>query len=79
MKFVNENGLQQLKAWILQTAKEGHACVDAKNLDAWASEAEESMGSGNPPMVEMKAIATTSGVPETFTISYSGVSDHGKD
>lgn len=74
---VTETGIQHLKAWIEATTKSDEAgplCkTDAKNLDAWACEAEESMGNGNPPMVEMDQHSTRSGKPETFTIPADGI------
>lgn len=72
-KRVNDRGLRYLADWIKATAKEGEHVIDAQNLDAWATEAEESMGNGNPPMVEMNEIATISGRPETFTIPADGI------
>ncbi len=74
-KRVNEKGLHYLADWVKVTANEDHCRTDQQNLDAWANEAEESMGNGNPPMVEMQAPATLSGVPETFTIPADGVYD----
>jgi hypothetical protein len=77
MKKVNEIGLGYLKAWIEKTAAVDECGslhpVDAKNLDAWADEAEENMLWGNPPTVEMNEIATASGVAETFTIPEDGI------
>lgn len=74
---VNERGLAHLKAWIESTAASDEAGplqkTDARALDAWACEAEEAMGNGNPPMVEMSANVTKSGCPETFTIPDDGV------
>ncbi len=73
IRRVNEKGLRHLAAWINATANDDHRHTDPQNLDAWASEAEESMGAGNPPMVEMQAPATLSGSAETFTIPADGI------
>lgn len=73
IRRVNEKGLRHLAAWINATANDDHRHTDPQNLDAWASEAEESMGAGNPPMVEMQAPATLSGAPETFIIPADGI------
>lgn len=70
---VNETGVQALKRWIEATSMPDHCHTDAGNLEAWCQEAEESMGNGNPPMVEMSKLHTKSGVPETFTIPASGI------
>ena len=72
-KRVNEVGMKALKKWIEATALEDHCHTDQNNLEAWAEEAEESMGNGNPPMVEMSKLHTQSGVPETFTIPEDGI------
>lgn len=79
IKHVNETGIKHLKAWILETANEDHAHVDSDNLDAWCCEAEESMGNGNPPMVEMTGIATLSGNPETFIVPAGGIDEQDID
>jgi hypothetical protein len=73
IRRVNEKGLRHLANWINATANDDHRHTDPQNLDAWASEAEENMGAGNPPMVEMQAPATVSGVPETFIIPADGI------
>lgn len=73
IKRINEKGLRHLADWINATANEDHRHTDPRNLDAWANEAEFSMGEGNPPIVEMQAPATLSGVPETFTVPADGV------
>ena len=73
MKIVNEKGISSLKRWIEATRGEDEfgplAKTDARALDAWACEAEESMLAGNPPMVEMSRHMSQSGRPETFTLS----------
>lgn len=79
IRRVNEKGLRYLADWINATANDDHRHTDARNLDAWAMEAEESMGAGNPPMVEMQAPATLSGNPETFTIPPDGVYEQAAD
>jgi hypothetical protein len=74
---VNARGLEYIKAWITATAGNDDAGplqnTDARALDAWACEAEESMNNGNPPLIEMNAIATASGHTETFSIPSDGV------
>lgn len=73
IRRVNEKGLRYLSAWINATANDEHRHTDPDNLNAWADEAEESMGAGNPPLVEMQAPATLSGRPETFTVPDDGI------
>ena len=72
MKIVNERGIAALKAWIEATRGEDElgplAETDARALDAWCVEAEESMLAGNAPMVEMSELQTRSHLPETFTL-----------
>ena len=72
-KRINETGIKALKSWIEATALPDHCHTDASNLNSWCDEAEESMGNGNPPMVEMSKLHTISGVPETFTVPANGV------
>jgi len=72
MKIVNEKGIAALKAWIEATRGEDEAGplaeTDARALEAWAAEAEDSMLAGNEPMVEMSEWHTRSHLPETFTL-----------
>lgn len=77
MQHINERGIQYLKNWIIETTKTDeigpYHHVDARNLDAWASEAEQSLANGNPAMVEMNHIATQSGRTETFIVPDDGI------
>lgn len=70
---VNETGIAAIKRWIEETSLPDHCHTDARNLDAWCREAEESMGNGNPPMVEMSKLHTISGAPETFVVPTNGI------
>jgi hypothetical protein len=74
VKVVNEIGITALKKWIETTALPDYCHTDQRNIEAWCQEAEESMGNGNPPIVEMRSSDTKSGVPETFTIPDAGIS-----
>ncbi len=71
MRTINENGLVQIKNWLQSQAKPRG--WSEENIGAWASEAEESMRNGNPPMIELKSCDTLSGVTETFTVPPEGV------
>jgi hypothetical protein len=74
MKRVNDRGWAYIKKWILATQNEEHNFDTEKEAaEVWCSEAEESMGNGNPPMVEMQSIATLSGRTETFIVPNDGV------
>ena len=79
MKTVNEKGIVALKNWIEATTASddfGPLCrTDEKSLDAWATEAEQSMFAGNPPIVEMSEFCTRTGKPETFTLSEDEISE----
>lgn len=79
VKRVNDRGIRALKSWIEATSMPDHCHTDAENLDAWCREAEESMGNGNPPMVEMSDLDTISGRPETFTIPADGIYEQDTD
>lgn len=70
---VNDTGVAALKRWIEATSLPDHCPTNQGNLEAWCQEAEESMGNGNPPMVEMNKLHTISGVPETFVIPEDGI------
>ena len=74
IRRVNDRGWAYIKEWILATKNDDQEySFDSRAAEAWCSEAEESMGNGNPPIVEMPANATQSGVEETFTVPDDGV------
>jgi len=79
MKRVNDIGMSLLKAWILETAKEGHCGVDQRNLEAWAQEAEDHALTGRDPYVEMSYLSTRSGHTEIFDIPSAGITDHSEE
>jgi len=73
-KQVNSKGWEYIKEWILLTQNDDQEySFDSRAAEAWCSEAEESMGNGNPPIVEMQASATLSGRTETFIVPKDGV------
>ena len=73
-KQINTKGWLYIKAWIIATKNDDQTySFDSCAAEAWCSEAEESMNNGNPPMVEMPANATQSGVEETFTVPDDGI------
>jgi hypothetical protein len=71
-RVITYEGLMAIKNWIEKTSDRDEAGLlqgtDMQNLEAWATEAEESMLMGNPPIIEMSKTVTRSGRPETFTI-----------
>ena len=74
VRRVNSKGWAYIKDWILATKNDDQEySFDSSAAEAWCSEAEESMGNGNPPMVEMPANSTQSGVEETFTVPDDGI------
>lgn len=83
IKTVNPKGISALKAWVEKTRAEDDAgplaLTDARALDAWARDAEESMANGNPPMVEMPASHSKTGRPETFTLPADCINEEETD
>ena len=74
IRRVNDRGWAYVKEWILATKNDDQEySFDSRAAEAWCSEAEESMGNGNPPMVEMPENATMSGNPETFIVPDDGI------
>jgi hypothetical protein len=74
IRRVNDRGWAYIKAWILATKNDDQEySFDSRAAEVWCSEAEESMGNGNPPIVEMLANATLSGRTETFIVPNDGV------
>ena len=69
--FVNTVGQRQLAEWV---KKNSNLTMDTpEKIEAWCREAEDSLGAGNPPMVEMSAKWAFSNRPETFTVSPEGI------
>lgn len=70
MKFVNENGMQQIKT-ILQAHFIGN--ITDLTLCSFAGDAEAAMLNGNPPVIEIPARMSSLGRPVTYTISDEGI------
>jgi len=75
MKRVNDIGMAALKTWIMNTAKDNYCCVDQRNLEAWAQEAEEHGMTGRDCYVEMSHFSTRSGHTEVFDIPDAGLTE----
>lgn len=79
VKVVNAKGIAAIRTWIQDIrAVDGAgplALTDARALDAWAQEAEQSMANGNLPTVEMPATHSKTGRPETFTLPADCISE----
>ena len=77
MEYINSKGMEYLRTWIIATTRSDefgpYHSPDARNLDAWATEAEESLAAGNGAHVEMNEIATRSGRTETFIVPADGI------
>jgi hypothetical protein len=72
--MINETGMNEIADFLRENHKDGHDIAkDRFCLHAWASDAEESMENGNGPSIEILAYESTSGVPETFTVSADGI------
>lgn len=63
MNTLNEKGMARLQDWLRIHAK--HPPANSVQLDAWASEAEQS----NPPHVEIRARESVHGWPVTLSFS----------
>lgn len=71
---INETGLTEIAAFIIANHKDGARIANYRSvIHAWAAEAEESLDNGNPAMIEIRASASVSGSPVTFTVSDAGV------
>lgn len=71
IKMINEKGLAEIRAFLKANHKQDFFTDEM--ISAWASDAEQAMGNGNPPLIEIPKWDTYSGRPETFTISPYGV------
>lgn len=77
MRFVNEKGLKEIHEFLVTHHRLGRLARDHLEpmLGAWAGEAENHMGCGNPPTVEIRSRDSVSGHTEVLTISESGISE----
>lgn len=74
MRTINGLGFAAIDCW-LSRHHIRHASMSINNLCAWCDEAERSMLCGNPPMIEIDARNSRTGVPVTFTVPDWGVDD----
>ena len=70
-EYINESGMAEIRKFLADNHKKD---ISEIYLPAWAQEAEQSLGNGNPPIIEIKAWDSVSGHTEEFTVSDSGVS-----
>lgn len=74
MYTVNEKGIAQIAEFIRQNHKDGTRIANTPScLNAWAGEAEESMESGNPPIIEIRSWDSNSCATVSFTVSPDGI------
>ncbi len=73
---VNHAGITEIAEFIRQNHIDGDRIAkDQSCLNAWASDAEESMESGNPPIIEIRSFDSKSGATVSFTVSPGGIDD----
>lgn len=72
-EYVNENGLKEIRNFLKEYHKQGENFTDSM-INAWAAEAEASLGQGNPPMIEIPSFDSVTGHTELFTVSEAGLS-----
>ena len=71
---INQNGLNEIATFIRENHKDGaRIAEDHSCLNAWASEAEESLDNDNPAMIEIAGRDSITGNPITFTVSNDGI------
>lgn len=66
MKTINEKGLAAIAQWLAEKHK--RPADVAGREGAWASDAEQSMLNGNPPLIEIRAWDAVSGHTECFRV-----------
>ena len=71
IKTINENGLNQIKTFLVENHKDG-ASFDDNMISAWATDAEFQIGEGNPASIEIKSWDSIHGRTQEFTISDDG-------
>lgn len=72
IKTINENGLNQIKTFLVENHKDG-AIFDDNMISAWATDAEFQIGEGNPASIEIFRSDSVSGRTVEFTISDEGL------
>lgn len=73
---VNENGLQEIKAFLGENHKLGEAHFNHSMLRAWANESEFQLDQGNPATIEIKAYDSVHGHTQEYTISDAGLDSY---
>ena len=72
IKTINQAGLEEIRQFLATYHNQGRDFTEAM-LVAWCEEAEDSLGNGNPAMIEIKAHDSVKGRPVVLTISDEGV------
>lgn len=74
IRTINDLGLAEIAAFLsANTSKTFCLEKDRLSLNAWARDAEYQMGKGNPPTIEISAVASIHGRTQAFEISTEGV------
>lgn len=74
VKSVNDNGLAQIAKFLSDnTRTQFDLKRDRAGLKAWAADAEFQMGEGNPPCIEISAVASVHGYTQEFEIAAEGI------
>jgi hypothetical protein len=68
VKTINLTGIEEIRGFLATHHKKGHDMTEAM-IVAWCEEAEDSLGNGNPPMIEIRSYDSVTGRPETLTVS----------
>ena len=70
---VNDQGLEEIKEFLIKNHKEGNDYFSREMLLAWAAEAEFQLAEGNPPSIELHPWESVNGCTLEFTISNAGL------
>ena len=75
MKTVNERGMEEIRAFLIENHKFG-ARLTRSMIEAWASDADFQLAEGNPASIEVPARDSVTGRPVELYISPEGLSEY---
>ena len=70
---INAIGLKEIHAFLAANHKMGGEHFDQNMINAWASDAEDSLNNGNLPIIEIKSFDSVTGYPATYQITDAGI------
>jgi len=73
VKVINDNGLEQIKAFLIKHHASGGTDLERHILESWGYDAEYEMSNGRPPCIHLRSWEAIDGCARDFLITNEGI------